>query len=425
MQPTIKYLLLAVSFLLSLKESLSCSAYKLTVGNKTMIGSNYDSWLTQPHIWFETSGYGAYFTGARPIGKSEFAPQTGMNVHGLAFVTLATATPSTQKDFSQLKKVNNRAQFLKDIIHHCKDVDEVKAYVSQYDRSELNQDVFLYADQSGHYLVVEPFELIEGYDDRYILANFCPSTVQDFGTIQQRRYVDGRNFVSHKIDTTLSFCTQLSDTMHVCREKFGDGTLLTSILDLKTNHVHLFFYHDYEHRVSLDLDEELKKGDHRIDLLTLFPVNAEFEVLRQHKTPMNSPTIAMFVMIFLLAFFLIALLMIISYFAGKGSIQHNRWKILVAFVALVFSWMMYVLGTQEGIYYFAAPYHTGTSSLINIAGYIPFASVLIIVPALMMSYRLIRKKTWGILPAYAFLMMNMMIIVSISGFMYWRLFDVF
>lgn len=425
MQPTMKYLLLAVVLLFLSEKSQGCSAYKLTVGDKTMVGSNYDTWCTQPHIWFETSGYGAYFTGARAMGNFDFAPQTGMNVYGLAFVTLAAPSQHTDKDLSGLKKITNRSQLLQDVLHTCKNVIEVKAYLSQYDRSELNQEVLFYTDRTGHYLIAEPYELLEGNDDRYVQANFCPSTVSDISTIQQMRYVNGNQFVRNKLDTTLAFCTSLSDTMHVCRERFGDGTLLTSILDLKSNNLHLFFYHDYDHRVSFNLDEELKKGDHRIDLLTLFPANPEFEVLRNHMTPMNSPKLSAGVILFLTLFFVIALLMLISFLLGLRKIKYNALKLLIGLIALLMSWQMYVLGTQEGIYYFPAPYNTGTNSIINMAGYLPFAALLLIIPAFVLNYQVIRKKIWGLIPTSAFFLMNMMITCCIAGFMYWKFYDVF
>jgi len=46
------------------------------------------------------------------------------------------------------------------------------------------------------------------------------------------------------MDTSITFYTALSDTMHVCRKKVGDGTLLTSIWNLNDGVTYLYFYHD-------------------------------------------------------------------------------------------------------------------------------------------------------------------------------------
>ena len=66
--------------------------------------------------------------------------------------------------------------------------------------------------------------------------------------------------------------------MHVCRNKIGDSTLLTSIWDLKEG-VLIFIYHDYTHTVHFDLQQELAKGDHILPIQNLFPTNVEFNKL--------------------------------------------------------------------------------------------------------------------------------------------------
>ena len=78
---------LAFLLLLSpLRSAQACSMYKVTAEGKTMVGSNYDSWLEQPRIRFETNGYGAAFSGARPDGSNGYAPQTGFNEYGMGCV---------------------------------------------------------------------------------------------------------------------------------------------------------------------------------------------------------------------------------------------------------------------------------------------------------------------------------------------------
>ena len=59
----------------------ACSAYKVTVGGATRYGMNYDTWFEHPRIWFETTGFGAAFTGANDMGAAGFSPQAGMNVY--------------------------------------------------------------------------------------------------------------------------------------------------------------------------------------------------------------------------------------------------------------------------------------------------------------------------------------------------------
>ncbi len=184
----------------SSKNAHSCSAYKVTVGGHTLFGVNFDTWTINPKIWFETKGYGAVFSGAN-YDNDGLRPQSGMNEFGLAFGTLATLTPSNRKDFLNKKQITSRINYLKDILHSCKNVEEVKAYIEQYDHSALQNDVFIYTDKSGKYLIVEPYTLTIGKENKYVLANFCPSTITDFSTIKQERYINGAAFLKTKIDT--------------------------------------------------------------------------------------------------------------------------------------------------------------------------------------------------------------------------------
>ncbi|HNO81842.1 MAG TPA: hypothetical protein PKM42_06045, partial [Bacteroidia bacterium] len=112
-----KLTLLLAILMLSFLTGNSCSTYKVTVGDKTMYGMNYDTWFSQPRIWFETNGYGAVFTGANYQGGNDLTPQSGMNEYGLSFGTLATPTPYKVKSFVNKKPIQSRSKYLKDILH--------------------------------------------------------------------------------------------------------------------------------------------------------------------------------------------------------------------------------------------------------------------------------------------------------------------
>ncbi|MBL0084410.1 MAG: hypothetical protein IPP37_19145 [Saprospiraceae bacterium] len=88
--------------LLSLVQSAwACSGYKITVGDKTIVGCNEDAWRATPHIWFENTGrFGAAFTGSRFDGPHGYAPQAGMNEAGLAFERLASYHPKIYKSLA-------------------------------------------------------------------------------------------------------------------------------------------------------------------------------------------------------------------------------------------------------------------------------------------------------------------------------------
>lgn len=419
-----KLTLLTAVLMLSFLTGYSCSTYKVTVGNKTMYGMNYDTWFSQPRIWFETNGYGAVFTGANYQGGNDLTPQSGMNEYGLSFGTLGTPTPDKVKSFGNKKPIQSRSNYLKDILHSCKSVEEVKTFIEEYDHSTMSNDVFIYTDKSGKYLIVEPYELILGIDDKYVLANFCPSTITDFGSIKQQRYVDGAAFLKSKIDTSLAFCTALSDTMHVCRKRIGDGTLLTSIWDLRNGIVHLYFYHDYKHMVQFSLKEELSKGNHSYEIASLFPVNIEYQKFIGFQTPMNNNIIDWLLRIFLTLFAFSFFYLLISYFKNKKT-EFINYKLLLATLSLCLAYYMFALVTEKGIFYFPSPYKNYKFGLIDIASYLPFVLLLLIVPLLIINRKVFKLNNWNSFSRFLFTANSIAYLILIALFSYWGFYNIF
>lgn len=408
-------------------NGFACSGYKVTIGNKTLFGSNEDAWRTTPHIWFEkgrgNDHYGAAFTGSRYDGENGYAPQSGMNEMGLAFERLSSYHPIA-KNFPNRKTITNPTKYLKDILHMCKTVEEVKKYIQKYDHSYFIGDVFIYVDKSGKYLIVEPYKLTIGIDPAYVISNFCPSITSKYDANQLERYRNGRAFLRNNIDTTLEFCAALSDTMHVCRKKIGDGTLLTSIWDLNNGTVNLYFYHQYKTTVQFNIHEELKKGDRIIAIDTLFLSNSEFEKLRNYKTPENSGLIRVFLVssggisLFSSIFFFI------GYLRRKPNRKYAYIQLLLFPLGLLLCFYMLVLCRNVTVFYFPAPYKDPNSILISLTSYIPFLLVLIITPFCVINYRLFKERSWSVFAKGLFTVNNIIYLVLIGLFVYWGFYGV-
>lgn len=418
----IKAFLVTIILLFQINTAFPCSSYKVTVNGSTMYGMNYDTWFNYPRIWFETNGYGAVFSGANGQGDS-FSPQSGMNEYGLSFGTLATPTPANGKAYANKKQITSRENYLKDILHSCKTVDEVKTYIEQYDHSSLANDVFIYTEKSGKYLIVEPFTLTFGNDNKYVLANFCPSTITDFSSIKQERFIDGNAFLKNKIDTSLAFCTALSDTMHVCRAKIGDGTLLTSIYDLNRGNVHLYFYHDYNNQVQFNLKEELAKGDHSFEIPPLFPPNIEYQKLLDFKTPLNSKAVNWILRFGLLLFLVSGVYYFISYFRNR-KIKYASTKLLLSGFSFVLMFYMFALAREMSIFYFPAPYKHYKLSMLDVVAYIPFFTLFIIIPLVLINRKIFKENVWRFIPKWLFAINNLTYLILIFLFAYWGFYNV-
>lgn len=411
----------------AVQASIACSGYKITIGSRTFFGSNHDAWFTTPHIWFEnanSSKYGTAFTGARFDGQNGYAPQSGMNEMGLAFERLVAYHPEQEK-FANRKTISNPTKYLKDILHACKTVEEVKEFITRYDHSYFLEDVFIYVDKSGKYLMVEPYTLTIGNEPTYVVANFCPSITSEQNANKLDRYRNGVSFINKGIDTTLEYCTALLDTMHVCRKKIGDGTLLSSIWDLNNGTVNVYFYHDFTKTVQFNLSEELKKGDHIIALETLFPPNSEFEKLRHFKTTKNSDLLAVFILSSGAFFLLISIFFLIQYLRRKEYKKYAYIQLLLFPLGLILFYYMIVLSGRVNVFYFPAPYQDPSNTFISMTSYVPFLLLLLILPFAVINYRIIKEDSWNFLAKTLFTLNNLVYIILIGLFMYWRFYDVF
>jgi hypothetical protein len=422
----VRLVLLMIIIFLGIHDSMACSGYKITIGNKTFFGSNHDAWYKTPQIWFENAAkdkYGAAFTGARFDGANGYAPQSGMNAMGLVFERLSSYHP-VQKKIANRKMISNPTAYLKDILHTCKTVDEVKEYISKYDHSYFIEDVFIYVDKSGKYLIVEPYALTIGNEQSYVIANFCPSITPEQNANKLDRYKNGVAFMKNGTDTSLKYCTALLDTMHVCRKKIGDGTLMSSIWDLNNGTVNLYFYHDFKTTVQFNLSEELKKGDHIIAVETLFPHNLEFEKLRNFKTPKDSDLLGIFIVASAGFFLMTSIFFLIQYFRRWERKKYSYVQILLVPIGLILFYYMYVLSGPVNVFYFPAPYKHPTNVFISLTSYIPFLLIMLIIPFSMVNFSLIKQKSWSLLATWLFTVNNLIYIIIIGLFVYWRFYNI-
>jgi hypothetical protein len=427
-----KFYLIALVFLLLgfLNHKVkACSMYKITADGKTMVGCNHDTWFATPKIWFVTATnpdeYGACFTGARQVGKNRTAPQSGMNESGLAFSRLVAYYPKQNNPFPDRLKIGHEVEYLTAILQKCATVDEVRKYIEQYDHSLFIDDVFIYVDSTGNYLVVEPYTLIDGSEQHYVLSNFCPSITDNQQARQLIRYRNGEDFIkTHEVGATLAYCAALSDTMHVCRSRNGDGTLLTSVWDTKDRVVNLYFYHRFDSTVQFNLTQELAKGDHVIDVAGIFPVNPEFERLKNYKTPFNTPVLRMLLVVMagLLAFSVG--LFSLAAWKGKSTTVTFKHTLLIAAFHLTLIGYLFVLATNVNIYYFDAPYEHYASGLISASSYTPFLLLFAMVPIGLYTINRLKSvstQRW----IKAVLVFNHFIyILLITGFGYWGLYSI-
>jgi len=424
--------LLLFTFLIA-ATALPCSMYKVTVGDKTMVGNNEDSWRLTSRIWFEQGREGRY--GVAYVGYSDKnGPDGAVNEHGLAFDAFTMPHRPGVPPRDRLKK-----DFMYDdlvpIMQQCKTVDEVYAYLQPLNLNTLNGSplfnggMLLFVDRTGRYLTVECDSMIVGNDDRFVLANFSPAHTKDLGTVQMERYRKGARFIKNKIDTSVAYCTALSDTMSVHRPKAGDGTLYTTIYDLKQGLIHTYFFHDYQNRITFNLRHELAKGDHAYNFADLFPNNAGYQKFVRYKTPQNTPALFAFLVLCEVLFLLSAVYFAVVSVRGalRGNVPKPAFAYLrppLALLCLCMWYHAFTLTRNQSIFYYPAPYYyEGNFLVTNLTSYLPFVLLVCIVPLLVVNVGIFRKKAWGRFSKWLLAADNVVFLILMGLFWYWGLFS--
>jgi hypothetical protein len=420
--------MLTLLLLFAIDYARPCSMFKITLFGKTMVGNNEDAWRLNSRIWFETGKNGRY--GAAYVGHNDGFPQGGLNEAGLVYDGFAVYRRTLRPAIGK-KKMEDFRDLLFSVLQQCATVQEVQSFVNQFDRSRSNGSMLLFVDKGGNYLVVEADTTILGHDEKYVLANFCPSLTPDPSAVRIGRYKRGIAFLKNKEDTSLRFCTAMMDTMHECRSRIGDGTTYTTIYDLQEKLIYLYFYHDYRRCVTFDLQRELAKGDHSILMSSLFPPNPEYIRFTQFKTPAISigmrltlDVIRLFLLVSVPWFFLIYM----RGFRRKASTYNTQrfrfiWLVLLA-INLGLAYYSSNLLNNEAIFYFNTPYKEEGRWLLNLSSYFPIGLLLLFIPVTFTA-ALYYRKSRNNYHLTLFLLNSLSYGILLALFAYWRLYATF
>jgi hypothetical protein len=402
--------ILLLLHLLNPWSAFGCSMFKLTDGRSTVVGCNHDAWVTEPQLKFTTTGYGAAFTGATRY-NGRIAPQSGMNEHGLVFTTLSIYPPDNASPFRG-KPIADRTLFLESVLQQCKTLEEVEQYFYQYNRSCFLQDLFVYIDTAGRVLFVEPYCMHYSMNPALVQSNFCPSETADRNEIKQERFVRGNAFIAGGYSAELPFARSMIEEMSVCRERHGDGTLISTVWDNQHLCFEVMFYHDFDSVRSFDLRAELLKGDATYPLEQIFPKNRGFEELKSYRTPFNTPALRLLLALIGGLSGILGLWFIIQLFRSAEQKRRVWWtfQATAAFLGLGYC---FILATDIAMFYYPWPYMHPQSWWRTALGITPLVLFLAIIINLLNAGRILDERRISLFAGSGFYLLMM------AGFFYW------
>jgi hypothetical protein len=262
------FLVFALYFLGS-DNALGCAMFAASEDGKVLIGANED-WLDPDiNLYFvpatkDKNGYVIY--GANPLW-----PETGMNDQGLVIDFLRTPYLETTNPQNKEILVGNPAALF---LETCNSVADVLEILESHTLGGFEQGQMMIADGTGDAAIVEGDIIHRKNSAAMIATNFLHSQVDvnDCPSCIRYRIVSG---MLNEQGVSVESFRQTLKAIHF--EGAWGGTQYSNIYVPQDGLIHIYLFHNYEDRVTLNLHEELEKGARSVRLAALFPRNFAYE----------------------------------------------------------------------------------------------------------------------------------------------------
>lgn len=264
---------------------LACSALALVREGRVFLGGNNDTSYSDRLKLRATPGtdglYGRVCISSDPVpGWSSFGTLC-LNERGLA-VTHANTPPGGlphDPDKPQFKH-----NFIEKVIAETGTVKQAVALVRAYTwpaEMEAGMHMML-ADSSGDAAVIEwwggEMKVIQREGPALLMTNSLLSGPNTAGG-PNSRYNRGMKMLPQlkeaSADSVFSVLKEISVGAVLKGQEVG--TLHSGVWDITRGELHLVYKRDFDHPLVFKLSEELAKGEHSVDLMTLFPNPVPFE----------------------------------------------------------------------------------------------------------------------------------------------------
>lgn len=240
----------------------SCTVFYLKNDTVVLAGNNED-WLDPASkMWFYPPTVNAY--GWIKFGWGSGFPQGGMNNQGLFWD--ATSGPHLEMPYSEANKVEYPGALMEKVIRECANVEEARAVFSAYYCQDQYRGQYLVGDAEFNSMIVEGDSIIAMQDNYLVLTNFYHSNPQLGGypcwryEIAMDLLSESENYTPHLVGTILS----------ATHQEGNYPTQYSQIYDLIHCRIYLFYYHNFDEFIVINLREELNKGYRSYDIPNLF-----------------------------------------------------------------------------------------------------------------------------------------------------------
>jgi len=281
---TQNWLGMAVVLMLPWNASVShaCTLFYAAAGDVMLGGNNEDWHIPLTKLWFVPGENGKYGV-AYVTFNDHRAIQGGVNDQGLFFDFLAVRPRDVQPTPGKQRWTGHP---LRQVMEQCATVDEAVTMLESHHREFMRRICIFLGDAHGKSAIVEAEAVVRKKGAYQVATNFRQSLTPP-GQSTSRRYRTANRMLAQADKYSVDLFRRICAAVH---QEGYNSTLYSTVYDLQRKRIYLWHFHNYKNVVVFDVEKELTKGEHIVEMPSLFPASPAFERFRQsHSKPAKRP----------------------------------------------------------------------------------------------------------------------------------------
>jgi len=250
-------------------DAFGCTIVMAARNGLVLVGNNEDRNHPETVVTFIPASDKYY--GRVIFGYDDSPVQGGMNDQGLFIDANALAPTGWKPDPNKPTFMGN---IMMVILGTCATCEDVKAFFEKNNFPVLERVRFPVADRSGASMVVEHgqgrVQFVKSDAWYQIATNFVMSNVKN-GNYPCWRYRAADKILSDAKELSVDLIRDVLDETH---QEGQALTVYSNIYDLKKGIIYVYNLRNFEEVVVMNFSEELKKGERRLELPSLFKSRA-------------------------------------------------------------------------------------------------------------------------------------------------------
>ena len=249
----------------------ACTVCYASKNNIILAGNNEDFLNAEAFIQFLPANDGKYggiyFGFYYEPGKMQ--PFGGVNDQGLFFDV--ASLPNIKLDKMPDGELYTE-NIIEKIMRECSNVDEVINLVRKYSNFLYATNAqIMFGDRFGNSIIIEGGNILKKENSYQIMTNFRQTT-EDFneGNIPCGRYEIANSLLKESPEISKELFQNILESVH---QEGPYSTVYSNIYDLKNGIIYLYYFHNFFDEVTLDISNELLKGERIVKLDSLFRRN--------------------------------------------------------------------------------------------------------------------------------------------------------